>query len=218
MASNLHRHPARHFISVGWSDLFSAACDRASHRLALSDTLEDAHHDMDSLLPGLDASNIHPLFVHFPIAFWVAATGAWSLAVLRRTDDAWKFGLWLHLLALLGAGAAIAAGYWATNLLGHDAPGHDKVHVHRDYMLIATGLAAVITGVAWWKREGGQRWRVGSALASLVLLGVMTLGADRGAELVYRYGVGVAAPATDDGHEDHGHDDHGDHDDQPHEH
>lgn len=41
------------------------------------------------------------------------------------------------------------------------------------------------------------------------LLGVMTIGADRGAELVFRYGIGVAgeAPPHSDGH-DHSHGDH----------
>ncbi len=148
---------------------------------------------MEQLLPGLTfAPNMHPLVVHFPIAFWVAATLAWFFAVLRRKDDAWRFGLWLHLFALVGAAVAVALGYWATESMGHDSPGHDLVHVHRDFMLVASAMAVLVTGGAWWKRDAGRGWRLGFALASAVLLTVMTLGADRGAELVYRYGVGVS--------------------------
>lgn len=39
---------------------------------------------IEQLLPGLSsAPNVHPMVVHFPIAFWAAATGAWLLAVAR---------------------------------------------------------------------------------------------------------------------------------------
>ena len=172
---------------------------------------------MEELFPGLtSAPNLHPMVVHFPIAFWVAATGAWVLALARGWDDAWRFGRWLHLLGVLGAAVAIGFGFWATAAMGHDSPGHEFVHVHRNFMLVAGGLALVLTALAWWRRGAGRRWRIGLTLGSLILLGVMTLGADRGAELVYRYGVGVAADddgspheptseATAHGHEASGH-------------
>lgn len=167
---------------------------------------------MEDLLPGLSsASNLHPMVVHFPIAFWVAATGAWWLGLLRKNDCAWRFGLWLQLLAVVGAIVAVVFGFLATDAMGHDGPAHDRVHVHRDFMLVATAFAVVLSALAWWKREAGKAWRVGLSIGSLVLVTVMTLGADRGAELVYRYGVGVELDAVgehddhhDDGH-DHGH-------------
>ncbi|QED26757.1 DUF2231 domain-containing protein [Microvenator marinus] len=162
---------------------------------------------MEQLLPGLtSAPNLHPMVVHFPIAFWIAATGAWSLALARKRDDAWRFGRWLHLLGLLGAAVAVGFGFWATEEMGHDTPGHDLVHVHRDLMLVATGIALVVTALAWWRGDASRRWRVGLMVGSLLLLGVMTIGADRGAELVFRYGIGVAGetPPHSDGH-DHAH-------------
>ena len=74
---------------------------------------------MDSLLPGLDAApNLHPMMVHFPIAFWIAATGAWCLALLRKDDDAWRFGLWLHVLGALGGVVAAACGFWGASQMG----------------------------------------------------------------------------------------------------
>ena len=165
---------------------------------------------MEQFLPGLTfAPNLHPLVVHFPIAFWVAATLAWFFALLRRKDDAWRFGLWLHTLGLVGAAVAIALGYWAAENLGHDSPGHELVHVHRDFMLVASGLAVLLTGAAWWKRDAGRGWRLGFSLASAAVLTVMTLGADRGAELVYRYGVGVSRETpAESGHGHGGGDDH----------
>lgn len=163
---------------------------------------------IEQLLPGLSsAPNVHPMVVHFPIAFWVAATGAWLLAVARKRDDAWRFGLWLHLLGVLGAAIAVAFGFWATDKMGHDSPGHDLVHVHRDIMLWATGLALIVTALGWWKRTA--KLRVPLTAMSVVLVSLLAIGADRGAELVFRYGIGVSGgkpPKSDLG--EHSHVDH----------
>ena len=37
---------------------------------------------LDALLSGLTNSpNVHPVFVHFPVALWLVAAGAWLPAV-----------------------------------------------------------------------------------------------------------------------------------------
>lgn len=130
------------------------------------------------------------MVVHFPIAFWVAATGAWFVALLRKNDDAWRFGLWLHVLGLLGGAGAAGFGFWAAEKMGHDSPGHALIHVHRDITLWTMGLAFIVTCLGWWKRTA--KMRVPIAAMSVVLVGLLAVGADRGAELVFRYGMGVA--------------------------
>lgn len=148
---------------------------------------------MEAILPGLtSAPNIHPMVVHFPIAFWVAGTAAWGWALLRANEDVWRFGLWLQTLGAIGAAAATVAVFLASESLGHGSPGHDLVHTHRDFMLGATALSIGLTGVRWWMRAGGRAWKTGLSVAAVALVGVMSLGADRGAYLVYQHGVGVA--------------------------
>ncbi len=175
---------------------------------------------MEQLFPGLtSAPNLHPIAVHFPIAFWLAATGAWLLAVMRKRDDAWRFGLWLHLLGLLGAAVAIGLGFWATAQMDHDSPGHDLVHTHREIMLWTTGVAFVVTALGWWKQSA--KLRVPLTLLSVVLVGMLAVGADRGAELVFRYGVGVAnesPPHSEHSHSEHPHSHDGEHGHEHHEH
>lgn len=167
---------------------------------------------MEQVLPGLaSATNLHPMLVHFPIAFWLAATGAWAFGLLRKNDVVWSFGLWLHSWGLLGAGLAAALGFWASSQMGHETPGHDLVHVHRDLMLWTTGLAVVVTGLGWWKKNEG--YRVPLTLLSVVLVVLLTFGADRGAALVYRHGMGVAVDASSASHLSHSDSDggHGEH-------
>ena len=148
---------------------------------------------MENLLPGLMAAeNYHPLVVHFPIAFWVAASFAWVFSVVLKIDKVWEFGLWLQIAAVLSAGLAIGFGFWATDAMGHDSPGHDLVHVHRDWMIYSSIVSALLTCVAFWKRKEKGAVRLYLLIASLLVLTATSLGADRGAELVYSYGMGVA--------------------------
>ncbi len=168
---------------------------------------------MATLLPGLrSALHLHPMLVHFPIAFWVAAALLWALAMARSDDKLWQLGLWLHSVALVSAFLAVGAGYWATSILGHDAPGHHLVHRHRDIMLIATGLAFVITSIAWWRRSASHPWRAFLLLGAIAQAFIVIAGADRGALLVYQRGVGVElsdAPAPSHSHQQH--EEHSDH-------
>lgn len=166
---------------------------------------------MESILPGLkSAVNLHPMMVHFPIAFWVAATMAWTFALWRRNDEVWKFGLWLHTAGALTALVAVGFGYLGTSIMGHDSPGHDLVHVHRDIMKIATILSLLLTALAWWRRRATGKWRIALVALATIQAVVMTIGSDRGAVLVYQNGVGVEITPADsesetppDSHTDH---------------
>ena len=157
---------------------------------------------MESILPGLQSAvNLHPMVVHFPIAFWAAATVLWSLAVLKHSEELWKFGLWLHTAGALTGLLAVAFGYLGTSIMGHSAPGHDLVHVHRDIMKVATILSVLLTCAAWLRRASAKNSRtlqfifLGSSVVQAI---TMTIGADRGAVLVYQNGTGVqVTPAAD---------------------
>lgn len=167
---------------------------------------------MNELMPGLEvAPNIHPMLVHFPIVLWVSALALWALGVARSRSDLFRFGTWLLTIGTLAAVITLISGYLAADGLGHDSPGHDFVHVHRDFMLVATILGAVVTALAWLLRRRQDRLIRWSLVAALLALNaVTTLGADRGALLVYGYGMGTAQQAppssepashdNDDGH------------------
>ena len=146
------------------------------------------------------APNIHPMIVHFPIALLVGALGADLLSlVLRRWD-------WLRpaTVALYVAGGASAVltyftGTWAADSVSVPAEAQSVLTEHAD--------------LAWWTmwffgvyalvRLGAHAWsrtRDLQALQGLLLL--VALGGsyllyetgDHGAEMVYRYGVGVQQP------------------------
>jgi uncharacterized membrane protein len=162
---------------------------------------------MDSIFPGMaNSPNVHPLFVHFPVALWLVAAGAWVLWLFRPSDSLWSFGRWALRIGLVGAAAAICSGYAATNAMGHDSPGHGLVHGHRDWMLWTSGFA-LLTAIV----DHAFRRRVDVLARGLLVgmgvitAGLLSVGADRGGELVFRYSIGTAGealPATD-GHDHH---------------
>ncbi|NOZ04182.1 MAG: hypothetical protein GXO92_06195 [FCB group bacterium] len=141
-------------------------------------------------LPGLQATlNLHPMFVHFPIVITLLALLSEIVhKVFKKAVYGEMAGVLLNLAAL-SAVVALITGYWASDSLGHDTPGHDYVHGHRDVMLWFTALlvlAATVFQFIKKLRKGIYR------LVTLVILsGLLMLGADLGARLVYTYGVGV---------------------------
>lgn len=172
---------------------------------------------MNELLPGINAApNLHPMLIHFPIVLWLTALLCWSIGVFGRRDNVFRVGTWLLTLGTVAALFALLTGYLAADAMGHDSPGHDLVHVHRNFMFITTIAATVVTATACLLRARKSppvRW--GLLLGLVAVNGVMLLGADRGVLLVYGYGMGtrtVEVPASSGhahGDGDHGHDDGG---------
>lgn len=169
---------------------------------------------MEGLLPGLThAPDIHPLFVHFPVAFWLAAAAFYGFGVARGHDGARQTGRSLLYLGTAMATAALFTGDLAADRMGHDSPGHDRVHVHRNLMVAAFVLAATASGLAFQaqRRDSGPL-SVMAAVVLLVAAALTGLGADRGADLVFGYGMGVAeSPPSVSAPDHHGDHDHGDH-------
>lgn len=151
---------------------------------------------METLLPGLSSTtNAHPMLVHFPIALWLtAAAFAWAAAVFRREDLA-RTARWLLYLGTLGGLAAVVTGWRAAG----NPPGHGPMWVHKVWMLSATGiaLASSVAAHRFARRTPtpASRWIVAAALAVLSI--ATTIGADRGAVLVYRYHMGSRPEPTD---------------------
>lgn len=148
---------------------------------------------MDSVLPGLDAApNIHPLFVHFPVALWPVTLVAMAFAYIKKDDKAYQFGTALLLASVLAGLAAALTGWLASDAMGHAHPGHELIHDHRNLMLAALLVSLGAGGAAWWCRRPERRSRRWIPVGLLLVCCLLTvLGADRGALLVYGHGVGV---------------------------
>jgi uncharacterized membrane protein len=144
------------------------------------------------MLPGFRAAlNFHPVFVHFPIVLWLAALLFELLAVLRASDDMQRTATRMLYLGTLAAVVTVLSGWAAENSV---PPGNAQrvVGIHETLMLISTSLALALCLFAVFARKNFTAPLRKIMLLGLFILSVfVTIGADRGAQLVYGYGSAV---------------------------
>lgn len=152
------------------------------------------------LLPAW-APNLHPLVVHFPIA-WLTAALIVDLISLVLPRAAWAETM-ADVLYPTGAVSA-----WVTYLSGRQAaatvltPGmaHALVLDHWNWALATTICFTCVAAVRLlfvFQRKLPPFW-TRAALAAAALAGILLLfqTGERGARLVYEYGVGVSIPGA----------------------
>jgi uncharacterized membrane protein len=147
---------------------------------------------LEILLPGVQhLQNIHPLVVHFPIAFLVGAVFFYILAWIFTNDKLAFTAFLLILLGTLSAGAAVGTGLYAEDgvMVSRSVREHLLGH-HEDMMLATLGISIALTIWALFKRPFPNKGRSLFILLFLIMLGVMSVGADYGARMVYDYNAG----------------------------
>jgi uncharacterized membrane protein len=145
-----------------------------------------------NLFPGVQhLQNIHPLFVHFPIAFLVGAALFYLLAWILKKDDLAVTAFWVLMLGAISAAATVATGLYAEDgvMIARSVRAHLLEH-HEDLMVTTLCLSAVLAVWALLARPFPKKGRPIFMLVFLVLLVVMSFGADYGARMVYDYNAG----------------------------
>ncbi len=152
--------------------------------------------------------NLHPIFVHFTVALLSLAVG-FHIICHFLSDGKLKqqFYIMARWDLWLGTGFGIitaVAGWVAYNSVAHDAPSHVAMTDHRDWALVTLGLFIILAGWSLWS-ERQQRLPSKLFLVALLIGGVLLAStAWRGAENVYRYGLGVMSLPQAEG-ESHSH-------------
>jgi uncharacterized membrane protein len=100
----------------------------------------------------------------------------------------------LLILGTLAAGAAVGTGLYAEEgvMVSRSVREH-LLELHETLMLVTLGLSIVLSIWALIARTFPKKGRWIFLLLFLVLLGIMTVGADYGARMVYDYNAGGSA-------------------------
>ena len=146
----------------------------------------------ETILPGVQhLQNIHPLVVHFPIAFLVGAALFYFLSWIFRNQTFATTGFLLLILGTLAAGAAVGTGlYGEEGVMVSRSVREHLLEYHENIMLGTLGLSIVLSIWALIARPFPTKRRWIFLVLLIVLLGVMTVGADYGARMVYDYNAG----------------------------
>ena len=147
---------------------------------------------LTTLFPGVQhLQNIHPLFVHFPIAFLVGAALFYLLAWILRKDHLAITAFWVLILGTISAAATVATGLYAEEGVMIARSVREQLLGHHEDLMVTTLCLSV--GLAIWAtvaRPFPKRGRLIFMLVFLGLLVVMSFGADYGARMVYDYNAG----------------------------
>ncbi|MFB3887033.1 MAG: DUF2231 domain-containing protein [Thermodesulfobacteriota bacterium] len=146
----------------------------------------------DALFPGLQhLQNIHPLVVHFPIAFLIGAGLLYLFAWTFNRDKLSFTAFMLLILGTLSAGAAVGTGLYAEDgvMISYSVREH-LLNRHMYFMIATLGISVLLSIWALLGSLFPRKGRLFFILLFLILIGVMSLGGDYGARMVYDYNAG----------------------------
>ena len=144
--------------------------------------------------------NWHPIFVHFTIALFstaallflagtVFAKRSWSNTILRAAHINLWFGGGFTVFTLI-------AGWDAYNTVAHDAASHAAMTDHRNWALATAIVCGLLTLWSAFRHRKAAVVGVPFIVAILFAGGLLATTGLKGAEVVYRYGVGrLVTPA-----------------------
>ena len=146
-----------------------------------------------AIMPGIAGmENIHPLFVHFPIAFFTAFFILDTIGMWAKMPQ-WRYvASCLLYLGTISAVFTVAAGLSAAESVVHGEDVHDIMERHEHFGIAILSLALLLSALRMkqWGIRSSQGNIVWLSLAALLCL-LVALGADLGGQMVYRYGVSV---------------------------
>ncbi len=157
--------------------------------------------------------NWHPVFVHFTVALLslsVVLYLATHLPLPAGLRAEWRVvAHWMLWLGAMFAITTVATGWLAYNSVNHDDVSHAAMTEHRNWALITLTVFVVLALWSLWGRWANRQ--VSKGAAGAVFLAVLVIGgfllastAWRGAELVFRHGLGVMSlPNARTGDADH---------------
>jgi len=148
-----------------------------------------------AIMPGVSGlANIHPLLVHFPIAFLSAFFVVDVAGTLARKPQWRSVASWFLYFGTVTAVFTVTAGFIAAATVPHGGNVHEIMTYHKYFGVAVLLLAALLSA---WRAKSGVIRGVGANTFFLVLSALlcifMALGADLGGLMVYKYGVAVQA-------------------------
>ncbi|MBA2651405.1 MAG: DUF2231 domain-containing protein [Tatlockia sp.] len=152
--------------------------------------------------------NWHPLFVHFTVALF--STGVlfsllsylflhFKFITLMRAQEFEITGRWCLWFAALITILTVAAGFHAYYTVSHDAISHAAMTIHRNWALATASAILLVAGLMVWRYRKKKKLTLGCIIGLLLVQGLLVITAWHGAELVFRYGMGVMSlPQTEE--------------------
>ena len=146
-----------------------------------------------NVMPGIAGlDNLHPLFVHFPIALLSLFFLLDLIASMAGKTEWRKTAGWFLYSGAIFSAITVAAGLIAADSVAHAGDVHEIMENHEHLGIAVLSLAITLSG---WRLLAKNQIRGGAntlyLLFSAILAGLLLFTADLGGLMVYSYGVAV---------------------------
>ncbi len=148
-----------------------------------------------AIMPGISSlANIHPLVVHFPIAFLLAFFLMDLLGTVFKKNNWRELATGLLYLGTISAALAVTFGLIAESTVDHGENVHLILERHEFFGFSVLCLSITLS---IWRLISSEITKGLANVVFILLAGLlnilMMLGADLGGLMVYKYGVAVEA-------------------------
>ena len=168
----------------------------------------------------MELINVHPLFVHFPIALLMACVVFYIVGIIFKKGNLLIAGKWTLYLGTLSATFAVWTGLRAAETVEHGGGTHQIMMAHQ-YLGITILVSSVVLSLwlLFSKTNVPAKGRTFFVLALLVQAAILIQQADFGGRMIFLNGVGVGKKSAmvqeshsqNPGGEGTDHHDHGEH-------
>ena len=135
---------------------------------------------------------LHPKIVHFPVAMLFLAGICYLLHFFIKNQYLDRFGFFLHLGGTIATVAAIFSGNYAESTIIQTETIHEIVEEHEFLGMLTGWVFGLLLVWAYLRQKSKFMVEKVAFLVIFVLgLGILTIGAAHGGELVYDHGAGV---------------------------
>ena len=147
--------------------------------------------------------NVHPVFVHFPIALLPLVLLFFALGIWLKWPSLLIAGRTTLYLACASVIITVLTGNAAMESFPHNEVIHRmmKTHQHTGYVIL--GLTVLLTAWSFWQRANVPRGSVAFLLVTAVATYFVLQTADIGGRMVYLEGAAVKpmVPLMEEGHQ-----------------
>lgn len=148
--------------------------------------------------------NVHPVFVHFPIALFPTALFFYLIGIIRKRNDLLLAGQICLGLGFISTLITVLTGYWAQESFPHGETIHHMMGTHQVLGFTILALAVILMIWSFLKREGFPK----ASPLFLMLFGITVLAtlqnADLGGRMVFVEGAAVkVVPTQQEEHHNH---------------
>jgi len=171
--------------------------------------------DLSSIEWGLkgasDLINIHPLFVHFPIALLITSLALYLLGSILKKEELLVAGKWSLYFGALAAAVTVWTGLEAAKTVPHGGGTHEIMMMHQYIGFTVLASSVLLSAWVFFSRSPiPAKGKLIFLLGLIALGGIIMQGADLGGRMVFLHGVGVGqkGEVEETAHE-HGSHDHG---------